>query len=339
MKKYFIGIDISKQKLDVCVRDSQSIIYECQFHNSKKTLPKSLTSLILRVKSDTTEVMVCCEYTGMYVYPLIQSCKELDIDLWTEDPTQIKYSFGIQRGKNDKVDARRIAEYAFRNSDKANYFSLADDDLNSLKLLLSERDLLLSDKTKYSTQLTDQKEYMSDSDYKDKYKRIKKLIVEFEHLLKDIDNKIESFFQNNANLSSQRELLCSIDGVGKRIASEMIVLTYGFTKFQNHRQFCCYAGFAPFQYTSGSSVHSKRKVSQRANKKIKSLLHLSAISSIRFDGEMRTYYLRKLKEGKNAMLILNAIRGKIVARIFAVIRRNEPYSKVYQNQTFVKNIA
>lgn len=64
---------------------------------------------------------------------------------------------GVQRGKNDKIDARRIAEYAFRNLDKANYFSLNDDDLNSLKLLLSERDLLLSDKTKYSTQLTDQK--------------------------------------------------------------------------------------------------------------------------------------------------------------------------------------
>ncbi len=338
MKKYFIGVDISKQKLDVCVRSSHTVILECQLNNSKKTLPKSLKSLMSKIKCDIVDVLICCEYTGMYIYPLIQSCKVLKLDLWIEDPTQIKYSFGVQRGKNDKIDARRIAEYAFRNLDKANYFSLNDDDLNSLKLLLSERDLLLSDKTKYSTQLTDQKEYMSEKDYKDKFRRIKKLIAEFDRLLKDIDSKIEDIFQNNSKLNAQRELLCSIDGVGKRIASEMIALTYGFTKFLNHRQFSCYAGLAPFQYTSGSSVHSKRKVSQRANKKIKSLLHLSAISSIRYDGEMRTYYLRKLKEGKNAMLILNAIRGKIVARIFAIIKRNEPFVKVYHNPSFTNNI-
>ena len=61
----------------------------------------------------------------------------------------------------------------------------------------------------------------------------------------------------------------------------MIVVTEGFTRFDNARQFNCYAGLAPFQYTSGSSQHSKARVSHRANKEMKALLHLAAMAVIR----------------------------------------------------------
>lgn len=130
----------------------------------------------------------------------MQSCKILGLDLWIEDPTQIKYSFGVQRGKNDKVDASRSLEYAFRYQDKDKMFALNDDDLNSLKLLLSERDLLLVDKIQYSAQLSDQENYMSGKDFKDKSKRIKQMVVEFNRLLNEIDLKIESIFEHNKNL-------------------------------------------------------------------------------------------------------------------------------------------
>lgn len=336
MKRFFIGVDVSKHKLDVCVRNSNTIVLECTLPNTLKSLLSPLKSMINKIKCDSEELLICGEYTGMYIYPLVQSCKQLGIDLWVEDPSRIKHSFGIQRGKNDKVDARRIAEYAFRFQDKSMIYSLTDKDLNSLKLLLSERDLLLADKVKYSSQLSDQKNYMPDSDFSSKSKRITKLIEQLNLLLNEIECAIESVFQRNKDLGSQRELLCSIDGVGRRIACEMIVLTYGFTKFKNYRQFCCYAGLAPFQYTSGSSIHSKRKVSQRANKKIKSLLHMAAISVIRYDGEMRSYFLRKQEEGKNGMLIINAIRAKVVARIFAVINRKEFFCKNFVNPSFGK---
>jgi len=79
-------------------------------------------------------------------------------------------------------------------------FALNDDDLNSLKLLLSERDLLLVDKIKYSAQLSDQENYMSGKDFKDKSKRIKQMVVEFNRLLNEIDLKIESIFEHNKNL-------------------------------------------------------------------------------------------------------------------------------------------
>ncbi|MCL2312923.1 MAG: hypothetical protein FWC41_10650 [Firmicutes bacterium] len=48
------------------------------------------------------------------------------------------------------------------------------------------------------------------------------------------------------------------------------------------------------------------------------------------EGELREYYLRKVAEGKNKMSVLNAIRAKIVLRMFAVIKENRQYEKNYQ---------
>ncbi|MBQ4038481.1 MAG: IS110 family transposase [Bacteroidaceae bacterium] len=92
----------------------------------------------------------------------------------------------------------------------------------------------------------------------------------------------------------------SVDGVRPVVALNMIVITEAFTRFNNARQFNCFAGLAPFQYMSGSSQPSKARVSHRADKSIKSLLHLSAVSVIgRKTGDMKQYYLRKVEQGKN----------------------------------------
>ncbi|MFV9821801.1 transposase [Phocaeicola vulgatus] len=64
-------------------------------------------------------------------------------------------------------------------------------------------------------------------------------------------------------LSRQRELLMSIDGVGRVVATNMIIIM-SFTRFDDPRKFNCYAGVAPFSYSSGSSQHSKARVSHRA---------------------------------------------------------------------------
>ena len=148
-----------------------------------------------------------------------------------------------------------------------------------------------------------------------------------------IDAKIKELLDSDETLSNQHKLLCSIDGIGSISAAKLIVATNAFKDFENARQFCCYIGVAPFEYTSGSSVHSKKKVSQRADKSMKSVMHVAAVTSATRmkDGDMREYYLRKIAEGKNKMSVLNAIRGKIILRIFAVIKNNRPYEKNYQH--------
>lgn len=112
----------------------------------------------------------------------------------------------------------------------------------------------------------------------------------------------------------------------------MIAITGGFTRFQNARLFCSFAGLTPYKYDSGTSVRSKAKISKRANQTMKALLHMSAVNvATRMkSGEYKDYYERKLKEGKHIMCILNVLRAKLVHRMFSVIRRDEEYTKQYK---------
>ena len=81
----------------------------------------------------------------------------------------------------------------------------------------------------------------------------------------------------------------------------------------------------PFEFQSGTSINKKPRVSYMADKSLKKLLHLAAMRAIQLNGDLQNYYLRKVKEGKNKMLILNAVRNKIVARICSVIKNRKMY--------------
>ena len=331
MKKIHVGIDISKEKCNLCYRQGLVIVLEEECANDVKALKKAFKAATKAIGVTVDDILVCAEYTGRYIYPLTVACQELDIYLWMDDPTRIKNSFGIIRGKNDVIDAARIAEYAFRYNDKAVRYAIADDALVSMKNLLADREFLLVDKKRYQTQITDQKKYMAPGDFKHKSSRWRKVIKTIEEQIAAIDAEIEGIIAADPVLTRQKELLKSVDGIGDRIAINMIAITGGFTRFKDARHFCSFAGLAPYKYDSGSSVRSKAKISKRANQTMKALLHLSAVNvATRMkEGEYKEYYERKLKEGKHVMSVINVIRAKLVHRMFSVIRRDELYKRQY----------
>ena len=81
----------------------------------------------------------------------------------------------------------------------------------------------------------------------------------------------------------------------------------------------------PFEHQSGISIKGKHRVHKMANKNLKALLHLCALSSIKYVSELKDYFNRKALEGKHKMSIINAIRNKLVLRVFAVIKNNRPF--------------
>ena len=332
MKKIYVGIDISKEKCNLCYREGLEIVLEEECTNDVKAIKKGFEAALKALGATVNEVLVCAEYTGRYIYPLTVACQDLDLFLWMDDPTRLKNSMGITRGKNDTIDAARIAEYAYRYSDKAVRYAIADDALVSMKNLLADREFLLNDKKRYQSQITDQKRYMAPGDFKHKNSRWKKVIKVIDDQIKAIDAEIESIIAADLVLTRQKELLTSIDGIGDRIAINMIAITGGFTRFENARHFCSFAGLTPYKYDSGTSVRSKAKISKRANQTMKALLHMSAVNvATRMkEGEYKDYYERKLKEGKHVMCILNVLRAKLVHRMFSVVRRDEMYTKKYQ---------
>ena len=332
MKKIHVGIDISKEKLNLCYLKDLVIVREEESSNDVKGIKKALKASFKVLSVLSEDVLICAEYTGRYIYPLTVACQELGVFLWLDDPTRIKNSLGLTRGKNDTIDAMRIAEYAYRYSDKAVRYAIPDAALVSMKNLLSDREFLLTDKKRYQAQLSDQKKYMAPKDFKHKNSRWNKVIKAINAQIEAIDAEIESIIAADPVLARQKELLTSIDGIGERIAINMIAITGGFSRFQNARQFCSFAGLTPYKYDSGTSVRSKAKISKRANQTMKALLHLSAVNvATRMkEGEYKEYYERKLKEGKHIMCILNVLRAKLVHRMFSVIKRDELYTKQYK---------
>lgn len=126
-------------------------------------------------------------------------------------------------------------------------------------------------------------------------------------------------------MQSSLKLLCSIPGIGLVTAVALILTTNNFTAFNDSRKFASYCGVAPFEHTSGTSIRGRTKTSHLANKRIKALLSNGAASAIQSDEELKTYFHRKLDEGKPKMVVINAIRAKLINRIFATINRGTEY--------------
>ncbi|MDR1102190.1 MAG: transposase [Tannerella sp.] len=303
---------------------------EQEVENSTPAIRSSLRNVLKRYGKEAPEVLICAEYTGQYGYPPGCACEELCIDLWMENAMQIKHSSGLDRGKNDRLDARKTAAYAIRFQDKVRLFSLPQKNPATLKQPVGERDMYMCDKGKYQGQLTDRKRFMNPDDYRDKARRVDRMLKELEAAIDEIEAGIRNLTDSDKTLKRRHELLLSIDGTGERTAVKMTVETGAFRNFDSARRFCCHAGVAPFKYDSGSSVRSRSKVSSRADKSIKALLHMAALCvATRTKGELHDYYLRKVAKGKNKMLIINAVRGKLVLRMFAVIKNNSLYERNY----------
>lgn len=327
--KTFIGIDVSKLTLDICLINIDGVIENFKIENNGLSIKKFFKSL---AKSQLTEeILICAEYTGHYSNPLKAFCIGQNIALWLESGAEIKLRSGVQRRKNDKIDAERIADYAIRYVDKARLQTLDDKVIETVKLLSSERDMYIRDRAKYKSQIKDFKGYIDSDVYKAKSKRLKKQILSLTKLIDTIDKHIDEQFESSETLATQREMLKSVDGVGEKVATQTIIATEGFTKFETGREFSCHVGVAPFSFESGTSQRSRSKVSNRANKDLKTLFHMAALSAIRMKGELRDYFERKVAEGKNKMTVINAVRAKIINRIFAIIRDHRKYEKSYIN--------
>jgi transposase len=327
---HFLGVDISKNTLDISLLSDGKELFCDVITNDLSCMVSTADTLIKEFSLSKNQLLVCAEYTGMYSRPLALACFESGISLWLENPSEIKLSSGVQRSKSDRTDAKRIAKYASRFSDKARLYTPPERDIERLKALISERSMLVVDRAKYQAQLKDQKDYMLEKAYKMKKKRFTVLSKTLAKSILEIEQEMNEIILSNDDLYKHYELLTSIDGVGQQLALKMIVETRCFTRFTDPRKFCCHAGVAPFNFTSGTSQRSRNRVSNRARKDIKQLLHMASLAAIKKDGELKTYYNRKVEEGKSKMSVLNAIRAKLVIRMFAVIKRETTYIKEYK---------
>lgn len=327
MYSFFIGCDMSKLFFDVSYFSGKSI-YLDQFTNDIKGFKQMVRKLKSLTEEEVTSWFVCFENTGVYSKALLEWLISQQIPCLEENALKIYYSLGIRRGKDDKSDSKAICTYAFEKRDSLKPSRLPKPLMVSIKKLLSRRSLLVKQRQSLKGVVKEQKSVLDLGLYKIFLKGNNELIEMYTKQIKEIELILEVKIAEDEQVSKNYQLAKSVIGVGPIIASYVVCLTDNFNSFSNGRKFASYCGIAPFWHNQSGIKKGKSKVSQLANKRMKSLLSMAASSAIVFDPEIRLYYYRKLSEGKCKGVVINAIKNKIVHRIFAAISRQSPFNKM-----------
>ena len=229
------------------------------------------------------------------------------------------------RGKSDTVDARFISKYGWMRREELIPMKVVNDAQIELQQLMNHRDKLVADKASYQSKLKEMQLQMGDNLNEKMVQSIQFVMQVLAQEVKETEKSIKDLIGKDEALQSNYELMTSVTGIGFATAIHLLIVTDNFSRFNDVRKLMCYCGVAPFTHQSGTSIRGKKRVSHLANKKIKSLLTMAAISAIQHDPVLKAKYEQKVKEGKPKMSVINIIRAKLLERIFAVIKNQKMY--------------
>ena len=323
-KDHYIGVDISKKTIDVAIyvksKNSKDTYPHETFENSSSGFNK-MSKWLRKQGIALSKSLFCMEATGSYTYELCLFLEKLDIAYSIQSPLHLKRSFGLAHGKNDKVDASRIAYYAYLHREDIKESKLASDSVRKLKSLLAERKSLVVEIARCKAQL---KEVGAHTPESGTVKRTQALQVFLEAQVEAIEEEMTQTIECDEKLNKNYRLLLSVDGIGIVNAINTIIATHNFEMFDNARQYASYIGVAPFEHSSGTSVKGRTHVEPGA-KMLKADLTGAVRTCINHDKEIKKYYERKMAEGKAYGVVANAIKFKLLLRMFAVIKRQTPF--------------
>jgi transposase len=327
--QYFIGIDVSKNELDFALIESNKSLFHLEVTNDKKGIEQFIKQIKTQYKDFSMgNSLFCLEHTGIYNNPLLNYLHQKKADVWLEQATQIKSSMGVSREKNDKVDSQRIGLYAYKNREDVKLWTPKRGIIVKIDRLTALRDRLVKTIKILKTPFSDAEGLVDKTLLKSEIALCQTSINSLKKDLDSVDKKIRELIDADPQLKELFDIVDSVKGIGKVIATEILITTNEFKDISDPKKYACYGGFAPFEQSSGK-YKGKAKVSNKANKKVKALLHNAAMSAIQHCQEIKEYYNRKIAEGKNKMLVINNVCNKLVHRIFACISRKEKYKEIY----------
>lgn len=325
MYSIFVGIDIAKLSFEACLLIDGQTRDLGGFSNDATGFSELITTVNSLTDHSQEKWFVCFENTGAYSKSLLGWLHDHKIAFREENALKIYRSIGLKRGKDDKSDARDICQYAYRLRDSIQPSRICSSVILRLKKLLSRRNFLLRKKTACFNSM---KSHSIDLDpsllslFKEQHHQ---LIKTFDQQIQVMEDLIEKTIKEDDQISKNYQLAQSVKGIGPITSAYMIALTHNFEHFENARQFACYSGLAPFPNRSGTSIKGKNRVSQLANKQMKAILSNGAAAAVAYDTELKLYYKRKRAQGKEYGTVINAVKNKLIQRVFAVIKRQSPY--------------
>ena len=335
-RELYIGVDVSKNWLDLAYYDGVVVDWK-HGHirvDNKESGYIQIDRWLKKLGVNRERVLFCMEHTGLYcqdfrlwlerkgyVYGMVQPRK-----MHRFEPDLGENERALDRIKTDEMDSFRIAMYCEKHCRKirASPSRLPGEAYFRLKRLMAERKQYTRQSVLYKQHLHDISVYDTEGSRERKKAGLGLLTEQ----IRQTDAEIQRIIESDPALSRNYGLLCSIKGVGLVVAVETIVLTENFTSITNPRKYACYIGIAPAKKESGVSVRGGEHVSRKGFTQAKADLSMICLVAIRLDPGIRAYWQRKKAEGKHSGIVLNAVKFKLVLRMFAVIRRQKPYVEI-----------
>lgn len=327
MKKwsYIIGIDISKLTLDLYYHQGRA-------HLKVKNSPEGFREILEWCRALGIEpqlAIFAMEITGGYEYRLVQFCHSKNIAFVRIPALAIKRSLGIVRGKNDKVDAARIARYAQEKQDSINASPPLNPAVLELRELLVFRKRIVRETAGYRASISERRHIHGEGKKDLILKSMKQRVEQNQRVVSAVEQKIGDIVSADPAMHLNHRLITSIKGIGDVNAWMIIAYTENFTAFTDARKFAVYAGVVPFDNSSGTSLKGRKKVSKLANREIKQELSQAARSAIQWDTELGLYAERKLRD-KPYGVVVNNVRFKLILRVFSIVKKQKPFVDKYK---------
>ncbi|HEX3385956.1 MAG TPA: IS110 family transposase [Mucilaginibacter sp.] len=324
--KWFIGIDVSKHTLDYTIIHKDQFLLHHRGKNEKQEILQFITEIKKNAKVRLGSTVFCMEAIGNYGEHLRFVVKKLKGEIAIVNPKIIKNFLGTTRGKDDKTDSMRIALYAQKNLNELYFWSPERAAISELRRLFVLRDRMLTTSVALNSPLREQRNFVHSSVYRQSTQLCARSLAAIQLDMENINACIDKVIAADQEINRLMTLMLSVVGIGRITALLILMTTNEFKNISNAKKFACYAGIAPFKNESGI-IRKKTRVSDFANKKMKSLLHMCALSAIKCDYELKDYFERKSRDGKPKLVVINAIRYKLIARIFSCVGQNRLYER------------
>jgi transposase len=323
---FFIGIDVSKAKLDCCLLlDVASNKRRAKVVANSKTGIIDLLAWCTKQQVPVHELHAIMEGTGVYHEQAALALSDAGAMVSIVNPAQVKdfgRSLGV-RTKTDGVDSFVLARYGALLNPKP--WSPPAPEARTLQALLSRREAIAQD-------LQRERNRLEKADATDTPPLIRQsiedsidfLVKQLTKLQQDIDDHINK----HPNLKDDRDLLISIPAVGPQVGNHLLSVMHNHD-FQSAEQLAAYLGLVPVERQSGTSVQGRPRLSKAGPAHIRAILYMAAIVATKHNPHIKALYQRLQERGKTKMSALGAAMRKLVHLCFGVLKTREAYQADY----------
>ena len=317
MEQRVLGIDVSKETLDIALSDGIGIKHN-QFLNSQKGHEQLEQWLRKQTSSD---IHACLEATGSYGEDLAIYLHEAGHIVSIVNPARIK-GFGqseLIRTKTDKIDAALIARFCLAMNPGP--WNPPSPEIRSLRALVRRVDSLIDMRSQEKNRISTAHETVA--------LLIKEHIAYLDQEIEKIRQQIAELIGKDPHLKRKKDLLDSIPAIGKATIPHILAELDDLGKFNHVREMVAFIGLAPKETISGSSIKGKPRLCKIGHARLRRALYMPALVSIQRNPLMIAFYNRLKDKGKNGKVIVCAIMRKLVHVIYGVLKSGKMYNPNY----------